>query len=76
MVADWIATLNDEDELAKRKEMADGGLKVNVIEPGQFGPWQDATAKAEEIWLKTLADQKIDGKPILERAHAIAAEMK
>jgi TRAP-type transport system periplasmic protein len=74
--ADWIATLNDEDELAKRKEMADGGLKVNVIEPGQFGPWQDATAKAEAIWLKTLADQKIDGKPILERAHAIAAEMK
>jgi TRAP-type C4-dicarboxylate transport system substrate-binding protein len=74
--ADWIATLNDEDELAKRKEMADGGLKVNILEPAQFGPWQQATAKAEEIWLKSLADQKIDGKPILDRAHAIAAGTK
>ncbi len=74
--AEWIAKLNDDDELAKRKEMASNGVKVNVLEPDQFGPWRDATAKAEEIWLKRLADQEIDGKPILDRAHAIAAETK
>jgi TRAP-type transport system periplasmic protein len=72
--ADWISERIDADEQAKRQEMAAGGMNVNIIEPDRFGPWKDATRGAEAIWLETLAGQNIDGKPILDRARAIAAQ--
>jgi TRAP-type C4-dicarboxylate transport system substrate-binding protein len=72
--ADWVSKLNDEDELLKRDSMAEGGLKVNILTDEQFGPWIEATKGAQDIWLKTLSEQGIDGKPLVERAKAIAAD--
>lgn len=73
LVAKFGEVFDDEGEQARRRVIS-GGNRIVEFTPEQLAAMHTATASVEAEWIASVTSKGIDGKTLVEAAHALARQ--